>query len=38
MGTREKRERPPILCARGHHHVKEDPHLDRIPEVVEAVA
>lgn len=37
MGTREKRERPPILCARGHHHVKEDPHLDRIPEVVDAV-
>ena len=37
MGTREKRKRPPILCARGHHHVKEDPHLDRIPEVVDAV-
>jgi serine O-acetyltransferase len=37
MGTKEQREPPPLLCARGHHQVVENPLLDRIPAVVDAV-
>jgi len=37
MGSQEKRARPPLLCARGHHDIKEDPHLDKIPAVVDAI-
>jgi len=37
MGNQEKRARPPLLCARGHHDIKEDPFLDKIPAVVDAI-